>query len=347
MSDELITIIVPVYNGENHIGRCLNSIMEQTYSAVEVVVIDDGSTDNTAEILRTYSQENQNIRVFGVSHKGVSYARNAGIAKANGEYIAFVDADDEVVPEYLEVLYGLIKRYDAELAVCHFYHVNHVGACAKSAKKNKTSNVNVFSGKEFLKRMEEPFRYEVTAVCWNKLYKKDLFVSTKYPVGRIYEDSAVMQEILYPIGRLAETSEKLYFYHTETMGITRSVYHLDKMDEVVYAKSRMRFFARKKEWEIYVSARKQYCIAMLKHYYLMKKSGLGTRQLSLRLKKELRKYLKGYQWKRNIPFKVKVIFEAAVIIPYFCGAVIVKWDEFLEKRYRTGSVRQERLCKRN
>lgn len=336
--DELITIIVPVYNGEKYIERCLKSILEQTYSKTEVVVIDDGSIDNTAKILRGYVEKYQNIRVFSIGHKGVSYARNLGISKAKGTYIAFVDADDEVLPRYIEVLYGIIKRFHAELAVCNFYHINSVASLAAAVEDDSAAVVGISTGKDFLKRMEAPFRYEITAVCWNKLYQKDLFTSAEYPVGRIYEDSAIMQEILYPIERLVETSEKLYIYHTETLGITRSAYSLKKLDEVMYAKERMRFFGRKKEWEMYVLARKQYCIALLKHYYLIRKSGLGAAKLLLRLKKELRKYLRGYKWKKSMPIKVKVIFEAGIFIPFLCGAIIVKWDEFLEKRYRTGNV---------
>lgn len=337
--EEFITIIIPVYNGEHYIGRCINSVMSQSYPHFEVVVIDDGSTDETAKILKCYADTFQNIKIFQTEHKGVSYARNYGISLAKGKYIAFVDADDEIAPNFLEVLYRIIKEKNAQIAVCGLYHVNTSRACAsvESVAEQIVSNVpeiTVTDGRGFLRRMEEPLRYEITAVCWNKLYDKTIFMDKKYPKGKIYEDSAMMQELLYPVKRLAETQEKLYFYHTETCGITRSAYSKDKLDEVVYAKRRMLFFFKKKEWELYTLARKQYCIALLKHFYLLKKSGLGDDRILSRIRQQQNKYLKGFRWKRQLPLKVRILFDAGVYIPYLCGAFIVAWDNFLEKKYR-------------
>lgn len=336
---EFITIIIPVYNGEHYISRCLNSVLKQSYKNYEIVVVDDGSTDNTGKIVKRYADINQNIKIFYTEHKGVSHARNYGISLAEGKYVAFVDADDEVDSGYLEILYRLIKEQNAQIAVCGLYHVNTKRACA-GAESSKGSavwdptDVTVTDGRGFLRKMEEPLRYEITTVCWNKLYDKTVFADKSYPQGRIYEDSAMMHELLYPVKRLAETKQKLYFYHTETIGITRSAYNKSKLDEMIYAKKRMVFFFRNKEWELYVLARKQYCIALLKHFYLLRRYGLRSEKKLSWIRQQQIKYLRGVQWKRKLPIHVRIVFNIGVFMPAMCGAFIVAWDNLLERKYR-------------
>ena len=337
--NELITIIIPVYNGQSHIRRCLKSVMAQTYKPFEVVLVDDGSTDATGEIVESFSKAFGAIKVFHTEHKGVSYARNYGISMAEGKYISFVDADDEIDPGFLTHMYNVIKESGAEIAVCGLHHVNSAKACASvvgnaQLKPENKTKIFVTDGKGFLRRMEEPLRYEITTVCWNKLYDKKVFENKNYPEGRIYEDSAMMHELLYPIKRLAETEAKLYFYHTETVGITRSAYKRSKLDEVLYARKRMIFFYRKSELELYVLARKQYGISLLKHYYLLCRYRVGNAELLAGFRKQQKKYLKGFAWKKNLPFRVRCLFDLGVYAPFLCGAVIVVWDCWLERNYR-------------
>lgn len=338
-SKELISVIIPVYNGASYLSRCLNSVLSQTYKEFEIVIVDDGSEDGTDRILKKYADVFEKVKVFHTKHKGVSHARNYGIDMAQGSYIAFVDADDEIAPQYLDVLYHIIKEKDAEIAVCGLAHVHTKQACVPRLKKSMDQfaidTITVTDGRQFLERMEEPLRYEITTVCWNKLYKKEVFYDKKYPDGRIYEDSAMMHELLYPIKRMAEIDEKLYLYHTETIGITRSDYRPAKLDEVIFAKRRMQFFYRKKEKKLYILARKQYCIALLKHFYLLKQFGIKTDSILSKLQREMRRYLKGYRWKRTLPFPVRAVFELGVYLPTVCGAFLVAWDWWLERNERT------------
>lgn len=331
---ELVSIIIPVYNAKQYINRCLESVFSQILPEYEVVVVDDGSTDGTKEVLQMWSGAYKQLKIYHTAHLGVSAARNIGLEQAEGRYIAFVDADDEIAPQYLEILYGLIKKHRAQLAACGLTHVNGTKSYAKNSYRKRHIKGIVYTGKEFLERMEEPLRYEKTAVCWNKLYDRRIFEGKSYPEGRIYEDSAIMQDILYPIKKLVETDEVLYFYHTESLGITRSAYDTDKLDEVVYAKRRMIFFRQKQERYLYVLARKQYCISLLKHYYLLKHLDGNHAKTLEKLQKEQKRYLKGFGWKKKLPLKVAIVFEAGIYMPYLCGALVVWWDAFLEKRCR-------------
>ncbi len=332
-----ISVIIPTYNAEKYIKRCLESVFQQTYKNYEVIVVDDGSSDATKNVLKNFAEGNRRLSVYSMTHSGVSAARNKGLEVACGEYIAFVDADDEISPFYLEILYEIIQEYKAQIAVCGICHVYGEENYSKSRldDSKEKSVIRLQSGKDFLLKMEEPFRYEKTAVCWNKLYKKDVFTDINYPLTRIYEDSAIMQDILYPVQKIVETDEVLYFYHTESAGITRSSYSIAQLDEVLFAKKRMSFFRNKKERALYILARKQYCIALLKHYYLMKKSRIGSQSILIRLRKEQKRYLKGFGWKKKLSLKTSLVFDAGRYIPFLCGALIVGWDTFLEKRYRT------------
>ena len=334
--EDLISVIIPVYNSEEYIGRCLDSVLAQTYQTYEIVIINDGSTDRTGEILHKYAESHSCIKIYDIPHSGVSVGRNQGLQKAQGDYIAFVDADDEVMPEYLEVLFSLQKRHNAQISVCGITHVNSTESCIKNVSEEKPlyQQSVVMSGRNFLLKMEEPLRYEITAVCWNKLYRKSVFLDRKYPENRIYEDSALMHELLYPVETIVETERKLYIYHTETVGITRSRYDVSKLDEVAFVAKRMHYFAHKKERTLYVLARKQYCIALLRHYYLMRKYQKQHSEQIHVLKKDINHYLRGWGWKKRLPLKVIVVFGLGRYMPYFCGAIIEEWDNYLEKHHR-------------
>lgn len=333
---ELVSIIIPAYNAEKCIGRCLKSVLGQTYTEYEIIIVDDGSTDRTGLILKEYVERYQNIYVYNTNHQGVSAARNKGLEMARGNFIAFVDADDEILPCYLERLFDILQKSRAQVAVCGIKHINSNDSYVNQERvcSNIKEKITVQTGRAFLLKMEEPLRYEKTAVCWNKLYKKEVFKNVQYPKGRIYEDCALMQDILYPVDTLVETEEVLYIYHTETMGITRSTYSKEHLDEVIFAKRRMRFFGKRKEKGLYILARKQYCIALLKHYYLLKKSNIATPQKIIKLRKEQKRYLKGFEWKRCLPFMVRLVFEMGRYLPFLSGWLIVFWDCFLERRFR-------------
>lgn len=337
LKDVIISVIIPTYNAEKYIKRCLESVFAQTYKNYEVIVIDDGSTDTTKLILEEFAERYAQLRIYSATHLGVSAARNKGLEMSQGDYIAFVDADDEISPYYLETLYNLLQKYQAQISVCGICHVYGAKKYSNSLPKSSSAKnaIQLRTGREFLSKMEEPLRYEITAVCWNKLYHKDVFANKNYPLGRIYEDSAMIQEVLYPLQRIAETGEVLYFYHTESDGITRTAYSRKQLDEVLFAKKRMLFFRDKKERELYILARKQYCIALLKHYYLSRKTKVVSEHILMRLRQEQKRYLKGFGWKKKLSPKVSIVFEAARYAPYICGAFIVWWDKFLEKKYRT------------
>lgn len=203
--DNLISIIVPVYNVEEYVERCIDSIITQTYTNIEIIIVDDGSIDSSSQIVDEIAHKDQRIIVVHQKNGGLSAARNTGIDIAKGRFIIFVDSDDFISNSMVEVLYNNIIEYNADLSVCDYY------ICENGVIPNDKTNNDVTCFEEnILSRIYEDDRRSI--VAWNKLYKADLFKQLRYPVGRLHEDEFVIQHILSQCKRVVYTEKKLYYY---------------------------------------------------------------------------------------------------------------------------------------
>ena len=183
MQRALISVIVPVYKVEKYIHKCIESIINQTYDNLEIILIDDGSPDNCPKICDEYALRDNRIKVIHQENKGLSSARNKGIELAKGEYIGFVDSDDYIEPSMFQDLYNAIVENNVDISICNFYVIND-----KTKEKNvKNSCENKqYNKMEALK--EILLDTHIQSYAWNKLYKRKLFEDVKYPVGKKYED---------------------------------------------------------------------------------------------------------------------------------------------------------------
>ena len=183
MQRALISVIVPVYKVEKCIHKCIESIINQTYDNLEIILIDDGSPDNCPKICDEYALRDNRIKVIHQENKGLSSARNKGIELAKGEYIGFVDSDDYIEPSMFQDLYNAIVENNVDISICNFYVIND-----KTKEKNvKNSCENKqYNKMEALK--EILLDTHIQSYAWNKLYKRNLFEDVKYPVGKKYED---------------------------------------------------------------------------------------------------------------------------------------------------------------
>ena len=204
--DELISVIVPVYNVEKYLERCVDSIRKQTYSNIEILLVDDGSTDSCYEIIKRLEKEDPRIRSFHQENGGLSAARNTGIDNAKGEYIAFVDSDDYIHPRMLEILYSNLIDFRADLSICDLYWI-HDGEETKEYVEN---NTHVFEGIDVLHRLIGDEL--VSVVAWNKLYKASIFKKLRYPIGKLHEDEYILHEVYSQCLRTVYTDAKLYYY---------------------------------------------------------------------------------------------------------------------------------------
>jgi glycosyltransferase involved in cell wall biosynthesis len=192
MREMFVSIIVPVYNVEQYLKECIESILAQTWKNFEVILVDDGSTDSSGKICDEYSQKKEFISVIHKKNGGLSSARNAGIDVAQGDYLAFIDSDDVVHPRYLSELVAIVKKEKADLAACNFC----VGSLCRW-KNFSEVKYDIRCNEDVLKKMND--NDVVVTVAWNKLYHAKFFreYGLRYPVGKIHEDMFLTPQILY------------------------------------------------------------------------------------------------------------------------------------------------------
>lgn len=204
----MISIIVPVYNVEKYLKKCVDSILAQNFCDIEVLLVDDGSTDLCPELCDDYVRQDERVRVIHKKNGGLSDARNAGIDAAKGDLLAFVDGDDYIAPQMFDVLYENIIQTDADISVCDFIRVKENDIVLI----NDTNNIRTSDYPYFLNDLFESSVKVVLTVAWNKLYKKAVFDGVRYPVGRYHEDEAVIHRLLVNCSKIVYTDSALYYY---------------------------------------------------------------------------------------------------------------------------------------
>lgn len=233
-----ISIIVPIYNVEKYLRRCIDAILNQTISNLEIILVDDGSPDLCPQICDEYAKRDNRIVVIHQENGGLSAARNAGIKAAKGEYIGFVDSDDYISPNMYELLYDNIEHYDADIAICNFEYVDDNGNALNRPSPMKTE---VLTNKQALRKLEEKrWTYYVTA--WNKLYRRSLFDEISFPIGKLNEDSAIMHELFHKSRHIATIDDKLYYYVQRNNSIISGGYNVKRLDEVEAIYKRYRYY---------------------------------------------------------------------------------------------------------
>ena len=211
---EKITVIVPVYNVENYLNKCLDSLINQTYKNLEIIVINDGSIDNSGEICQEYAQKDNRIVYIEKENGGQSEARNMGLDRMTGSYVAFVDSDDWVELDYVEILYKKITEYQADIAVGNYYSFNesegmyYFHIFGDSYYEKVYDNVSIF---ENLYESQEMKSFALISV-WGKLYKADLVKHLRFDIGKLGEDGYLNQKIYLLAEKTIYLNKGLYAY---------------------------------------------------------------------------------------------------------------------------------------
>lgn len=231
----LISVIVPVYNVEEYLPRCVDSILAQTYQNLEIILVDDGTKDASDKICDDYAAKDPRIKVIHKENGGLSSARNAGIDIAKGEYLGFVDSDDWIEPEMYEHMLRLAKKYDVKLVCAGRYDFSSrrnektVGLCPKKEE--------VITGMELLGRT---FTWDgCDSAAWDKLYHRSLFREIRYPLGQISEDVAMFYKLAELVDRAAMCNQPFYNYYHRPGSITTAklsdkTFHFPRHTAVIY-----------------------------------------------------------------------------------------------------------------
>ena len=206
MEKELISIIVPIYNTEAYLTKCIDSILNQSYQNLEIILVDDGSTDNSALISKQYAQKDSRIHFIHQNNSGVSIARNVALDYAHGDYIGFVDSDDYIAPDMFETLYTLSQKENADISMVSYYIVEN----NQLKKHTFTEQIYVYDAISALRELL--IDQEVQNYTWNKLYKKSIFEKKRFPVGKFYEDIDIMYHLFEDCKKIVYRDTPKYYY---------------------------------------------------------------------------------------------------------------------------------------
>lgn len=302
-NDDLISVIVPVYNVESYLDRCIESILKQTYCQLEIILIDDGSTDNSGSMCDTYSSKDKRVKVIHKENGGLSDARNVGIDACKGKYITFVDSDDFLDKTYIAFLYYLIRQGEYQISICnpkYYYDGDQIIAWNGKEVIKKMNNI------EALKIMLYQQYYDTSA--WGKLYEKHLFSSVRFPKGRLFEDLGTIYKIMLLSKNVIFSNRELYYYQQRNTSISGEKYNDRKKDYLEFAEQI--FSEVKEEYPELKLAAASRCVSVASHLSMQ----------SIDLKKENKlfyskicQYRKGLLNDSDVRIKNKII----VFISYF------------------------------
>ena len=202
----LLSIIVPVYKVENYLPKCIDSILAQTFTNFELILVDDGSPDDCPALCDATAEKDARVRVIHQKNGGLSAARNAGLDAARGAWIGFVDSDDYIEPEMYEVLYQAVQSTGADLALCDYAEVDEAGT--PCPQMHVSLSGGELTGQELLKRASGL----MVQLAWNKLYRRAIFTQLRYPEGKLNEDLFLIPEVCLQIKKAVVVPKALYCY---------------------------------------------------------------------------------------------------------------------------------------
>lgn len=288
MEKPLITVIVPVYKVENTLEKCVESIKNQTYKNLEIILVDDGSPDRSGEMCDEFAKADDRIRVIHKANGGQSSARNVGLDSMNGEYVCFVDSDDWIEENMYEKLYSLIIDNEADIACCGIIKEYGNGKIERfDPYYNETDGVKVYTKFEALK--ESLRNCKITYSLWDKLYDKKIFDSLRMTVGKIYEDMEIIPKCIEKAERIVYTPELLYHYNQIGESTIRCEFNIRRFAEADVAKEKAEDY-KERYPELYIQALAQYIAISLNIIHKSK----GVKECEVR-RKELIKIIKSKQ----------------------------------------------------
>ncbi|MBQ7148238.1 MAG: glycosyltransferase [Pseudobutyrivibrio sp.] len=280
---EKVSIIVPVYNVEAQLGRCVETLGDQSYPMLEIILVDDGSTDSSGILCDEFAMKDFRIKVIHQPNKGLSGARNSGLDIATGDYIFFVDSDDYLSLDAIEKLLTNLHHLNADVMACGFAYVYD----GDEAEKPFTgSEAAVWSGRESIIQMMRT--NNICTVAWNKLYKADLWKGVRFPEGRLHEDEATTYKVLYKSKIVAFIPECLYKYYQRSNSLMNAGLEGRYGDYILAIKERINYFNGENEDELV----EQSLVTLLDYIKYVYRNTNGTKRIELA--EEFKEIVKGF-----------------------------------------------------
>lgn len=234
----IVSIIVPVYNVEKYLEDCIDSLINQTYNKIEILLINDGSTDKSKIICEKYLKIDDRIKLINKLNGGLSDARNVGIDLATGEYLTFVDSDDVLSNKFIEKMLKVALDTKTDIVCSRYMRFKEKNKIIEA--KENIKNVMILDSFKFLKNVF--YQYDQTlysvSAC-SKIYKKDIFRTLRYPKGKLYEDVAIISDLMEMTNKIAVLDEILYFYRISENSITNSKFNSRKLEIINYCEKNL------------------------------------------------------------------------------------------------------------
>lgn len=317
MAGELVSVVIPIYNVERYLRRCLDSIIQQTYQELEIILIDDGSTDQSLAICREYAQADFRIKVIHKTNGGLSSARNAGIDQAAGEYIAFVDSDDYVHVDFIAELLCYIKKEKADIAQCGYI----TGQEEEYPQIDSISRVDCFTGREYLRHYFDRTLMGL-GLCVNKLYRTSLFTNIRFPDGRIHEDVATVYKVIYSADRVVYFDHKLYYYYMTSQSIMRGDFNIQHLDWLIALEEKLAFLSLHGEMVLYNRSLQEYEAVLFKLYYQIKKNMPDQLEILREILSKVRTTFRIMIRVPEVSISAKALFVLGYVFPQTVGKII-------------------------
>ncbi len=304
-----ISIIVPIYNVEKYLRKCLDSILQQTFRDYELILVDDGAEDSSSFICDEYAAKDSRVKVIHKQNGGLSSARNTGLDIASGRYIALIDSDDWIALDMLEILHNNIVHYNADISQCEFVKAKNDHEL--EWRGNVQAPPKVYTNRSILEKLHAPNSITYSVV-WNKLYRAELFHNIRFPEGKTHEDEFVNYKLISSADRIVCSQSKMYFYRQRANSIMGKKFNLSRMDGLEAYIQRKDFYKHIKQRDLY----KRELLHILKHIswmYTQIKSRIKDNKKILRyLSKLYRKtvmelVLTGYHNKKLVGFLINCI----------------------------------------
>lgn len=288
--NDLISVIVPVYNVEKYLPQCIDSLLNQTTKNLEIILVDDGSLDDSGKICDEFSEKDNRIIVIHKENGGLSSARNAGLEIAKGNYIGFVDSDDWLNESMYEILLKIIKDSDSDISCCKFFKT------ADSEEKIPATDneiIQSFNNVEGLNNFYTDL-YTQTVVAWNKLYKRELFNNVIYPVGKIHEDEGTTYKLFYKANKITYTNKPLYYYRITPNSITTSKFSKKRLDIIDIYDEKIRFMKDINNTTLYSKTLKWYLFSLINCYFECSKNIQDSQAYLTSIKVKISETYKSY-----------------------------------------------------
>lgn len=301
-----VSVIVPIYKVEKYLKKCIDSIINQTYSNLEIILVDDGSPDNCGVICDEYAKKDSRIRVFHQKNSGLSAARNIGTKFASGDYVAYIDSDDYVSLDYIEYLMNLIHKYNADMSIILPFKFNESKDCLP--KKNREV-IKVFNRNNALITMLYQKHFDNAA--WGKLYKKEVVDGIDFPVGKLYEDIGTVYKYILKSDVIVYSNQKKYYYLQRNDSIMGRKYKTNDMDYVYQTELMLNDLKKLDDDKVNNAALARFINA---NFSILMKIGKNKEYISDR--KKIIKNIKSNSFEVLLNFKCRIKSKIAIILLY-------------------------------